>query len=470
MHRDLRDFLEILESRGELRKISGVDPVLELSALTVIIARQKKEHPALLFDEIKGYRKGFRIVTNLITTMARNKLAVGIDPELDIGDPVDFLVNMLSRYEPIPSKETSDGPVMENVMKGDDVDVTMFPAPLWHELDGGRYLGTGTLVILRDPEDGWVNMATYRIQLHDKKTLGISISPGHHGGIIRDKYWELGRSCPVVASFGHDPTLGVAADLPIPYGESELDYAGWMKGHPVEVIRGPITDLPIPKDSELVIEGEIPPLHVESRAEGPFGEFGGYYSVEERPQPVIRVKAVYYRENPIIDGRPPFRGIRHDGPLPFAEAILLLTLRRLGYRDVKKVRRMGPFLVVSMKKRYAGHARSVADLIMSGIGMRPPRYLVLVDEDIDPRNDEDVMWALSSRVDPAESVYLVKNRQGSLTDPRIPPSKKVVGDITSSSLIIDATRPWAWRERFPKASEFQPGVLEKFKEKWRDIL
>ncbi|MCS6770140.1 MAG: UbiD family decarboxylase [Candidatus Caldarchaeum sp.] len=468
-HQDLRDFMKILEERNELRVVENADPELEIGILTMMVGR-RKHHPSLLFDAIKGYRKGFRIITNLITTEARNRLAAGIEPELEVDNMVEFLAGLLKEYQPVKPTMVSDGPVMSSKMVGDRVDLGIFPSPLWHEFDGGRYIGTGTVVLMKDPENGFINLGTYRIQLHDKKTLGISISPGHHGGIIRDKYWERGLSCPVVISFGHDPTLGVAADLPASYGESELDYAGWLRGRPVEVIEGPLTGLPIPSTSELVVEGEIPPLQVESRVEGPFGEFGGYYSVEERPQPVVRVKAVYFREDPVIDGRPPYRGVRHDGPLPFNLAFLLKTLRDLGYHDVRKIGRVGAFLVVSLKVRYAGQVRQVADLVMSGIGMRPPKYLMMVDEDIDPDNFEDVMWAFQSRVDPEDSIHLVRNRWTSLTDPRVPPEKKAVWDITSSSLIIDATRPWGWRDKFPKPTEPSKNTLNKYYVKWKSFL
>jgi len=454
---------------NDLRIVENVDPNIEIGILTAIVGR-KKNHPALLFDKIKGYKDGFRIITNIITTEQRHMLAAGIDLGKKDVDMVEFLAMMMQNYKPIKPIDVSDGQVMSNIMKDDRINMNIFPSPLWHEFDGGRYIGTGTLIIMKDPDTEYVNVATYRVQLHDSKTLGISISPGHHGDIIRQKYWERGLSCPVVVSFGHDPTLGVAADLPVPFGESELDYAGWFKGRPVKIVRGPVTELPIPADSELVVEGEIPPLDVESRFEGPFGEFGGYYSFEERPQAVIKVKGVYFRDNPIIDGRPPYRGVRHDGPLPFNYAILLNTLRKLGHHDVVKIGKAGCFLVVSLKVRYAGQVRQVADLIMSGIGMRPPKYLVIVDDDIDPDNLNDVMWAIESRVDPEESIYFVKNRWTSLTDPRVPPAKRATGDLTSSSIIIDATRPWSWRDKFPKPTEPSSHLVQKYYVKWRDLI
>ena len=445
--------------------MNGADPQLEIGALTILSARQGKSNPALLFDQIKGHKKGFRILSNIVTSMRRSKLALGIEPDVDVGDPVEYLARMLGDFSPVLPKEVSDGPVFENVQKNDEVNIFEFPAPKWHLLDGGNYLGTADIVILKDPDTQKTNLGTYRLQVHDKKTLGIAINPGHHGGIIEEKYWERGLSCPVAVCLGHDPRLATAANMYIPWGASEYEYAGWLEKKPVEIVPVPITGLPIPANSEIAIEGEIPPPSVESAIEGPFGEFGGYYSVESKPQPVIKVKGVYYRNDPIVLGSPPFKGVSHNGLLPIPDAILLLELRRLGFPDVKKVGRAGPFLVVSMKTRYAGHSRRVADFIVSGVGMRPPKCILIVDDDIDITNKEEVFWAFQTRVDADESVYLVKNRWGAPTDPRIPPNKKESGDITASSLIFDATRPWAWRDRFPKTSDFPEDIMSEIAKK-----
>lgn len=466
MYDGLRGFIELLEKRKELLRINDADPDLEIGALTVLAGQMGENHPAVLFDRIKGYSEGYRILTNLITTKARSKIGAGIDPNTEMKDEVDYVVKMLDSYSPIHPREVSSGPVMENKEEGDGVNLLKFPAPKWHELDGGKYLGTGSLVFTRDPDEGWVNAGIYRLQLFDKNTVGVAVNPGHHGGIIAEKYWLRGKNCPVVISLGHDPRLLEGAHLGVPWGESELDYAGWFLKKPVDVIIGKYTGLPMPNNSEVILEGEIPPPSIESRMEGPFGEFGGYYSMEPKPQPVMKVKAVYYRNNPIIDGRPPFRGLSHDGMLPFTEAILMQSLRKIGLNDVKKVGRMGPFMVVSMTPRYPGHSRRVADFVMTGIATRPPKYVLVVDEDIDPSNQRDVLWALSSRVDAAESVYLVKNRWGSPTDPRIPPEKKKVGDITASSLIFDATMPITWKDEFPKPTAFSKSVLDAYREKW----
>ena len=135
-----------------------------------------------------------------------------------------------------------------------------------------------TRFINRDPETGYVNMGTYRMQVHDKNLLGIWQSPGQQGRLIAERYWKQGKSCPVVATFGGDPLLFFLSYTKFPFGVSELDRAGGMLGRPLEVIKGPLTGLPIPAHAEVVIEGEMPPPEVETHLEGPFGEWPGYYT------------------------------------------------------------------------------------------------------------------------------------------------------------------------------------------------
>ena len=171
--------------------------------------------------------------------------------DVHVGVPVDYLAHMLSGFAPIHPREVSDGPVFENAQKKDEIDILEFPAPKWHLLDGGNYLGTADIVVMKCPDTQKINLGTYRLQVHDPKTLGIAINPGHHGGIIEEKYWERGLSCPVAVSLGHDPRLATAASMYILWGASEYEYAGWLEKKPVEIVLGPVTGLPIPQMLKL---------------------------------------------------------------------------------------------------------------------------------------------------------------------------------------------------------------------------
>jgi len=214
---DLRDWIALMESAGELRKVQGADSDVELGVI-VDQYQRRMELPALLFDEIKGYPKGFRVLANTLTSTRRIALTLRLPAESSKMELVQSWRQYAKQYPRIPPRWVSDGPVNENIQKGNDVDLTIFPAPKWHEDDGNRYIGTGCLVIQKDPDTDWVNVGVYRVAVHDEKTAGLYISPGKHGRLIMEKYWARGQDCPVVVSVGQDPTLFFVAGLEIPYG------------------------------------------------------------------------------------------------------------------------------------------------------------------------------------------------------------------------------------------------------------
>ena len=198
---------------------------------------------------------------------------------------------------------------MQNQKTGDEVDLTIFPTPLWHELDGGVYIGTGCVQIHKDPDTGWVNVGAYRVQRHSKNTLGNYISPGHHGNIIRQKYWDKDQPCPVVMVFGGHPLFLLLGGSEVPTGTDEYTWIGAIARQRVPVIHGPVTGLPIPADAEIAVEGFV--TKGDKQDEGPFGEFTGYYASGKNPEPLVHVKALYYRDDPILLGSPPCRPV-HD--------------------------------------------------------------------------------------------------------------------------------------------------------------
>ena len=206
----------------------------------------------------------------------------------------------MADYKPIPPKPAAAGPITEHTLQGKDVDLFMFPAPKLHKDDGGKYIGTQDAVITQDPEGRWVNLGTARVQVQESALASIYISPGKQTRLIAEQYWVKHQPCPVAVVCGIDPVLFAAASLGLPWGVSEYDFAGHIRGEAVPVIRGQHTGLPIPADGEIVLEGEMPSPEVDSRPEGPFGEWTGYYASGTRPAPVIHVKRIYYRSDRII--------------------------------------------------------------------------------------------------------------------------------------------------------------------------
>ena len=232
----------------------------------------------LLFDNIKGFPRGYRVSSNTMSGIRRMALGLGLDPNLPNVDLVKAWKEKLKTFKPLAPKKVKTGPVLENVFSGKDVDLLKFPAPKWHEGDGGHYIGTGCCVFLRDPDEDWVNMGVYRVTVHNATTLGIFINHIQHGRQILQKYWSRQQNCPVVVSFGQAPSLYLAAAQREPWGVRELSVAGWLAGSPVEIISGEVTGFRYLRTRRSSSKARFPPMDRESLPEGPFGERTGYYA------------------------------------------------------------------------------------------------------------------------------------------------------------------------------------------------
>jgi UbiD family decarboxylase len=468
---DLRTWLDEVDKFGQLMTVENVDWDLELSTLTEIINERSKIRPAIVFDKIKGYPPGFRIAVNALSSVNRLALTMGMKPDLSEFDFVQEWRQQVKKIQPIEPRKVKSAPLFENIQNGADIDLLKFPVPRWHELDGGRYIGTDDLVVTRDPEEGWVNVGTYRIMVHGRDHMGLHMSPGKHGRVHRDKHHADGKPLPIAVSFGHHPINFLVASTDVPNRVNEYAYAGGITGQPLDVVDGPLTGLPIPADSEIVIEGEVLPN--DFMPEGPFGEWTGYYASNQPAVPVIRVKAVYHRNDPIMCGFPLLKPSSGDN-LHFSlmrSALIWNALDEAGVPDVQAVWSHpsgGRFMtVLAIKQRYPGHARQAA-MIASQCrsGAYLGRYVIVVDEDIDITNSEEVIWAISSRSDPVESIEILRRCWSGPLDPRIPVSDKGF----SSRAIIDATRPYEWRDKFPKSSGASRELKEKVANHWRGFL
>jgi 4-hydroxy-3-polyprenylbenzoate decarboxylase len=470
MYKDLREFIELVDNLGALRRVEGADPRFEIGAITEVAAG-RPEGPAVLFDAIPGFPRGYRIFTNATTSPRRAALALGIDPSLR---PLDSLKVWMERRRTLKSRAPAtveDAAFLQNSMTGAAVDLARFPAPLWHRLDGGPFIGTGSIVIVRDPDGGWINASIYRVQVHGRDEVTVQFDhAGRHGAIIARKYWDRGQSCPLAVVNGEDPALFIAGFEYLPSGQSEYDFAGAIKGAPIEVHPGPQTGLPIPAHAEIVIEGHLLPMSETSLPEGPFGEFTGYYASQKRPAPVMKVTAIHHRHDPILLGSPPMQPPRFHFGLPLRAATIWQNLDAAGVTDVAGVWQHVSQLmtVVALKQRYAGHAKRAA--LIAAAHSYMARLVVVVDEDTDPSNLNDVMWAVATRCEPSEQIDIVKNAWSSALDPRIAPEDKLAGITSHSKLIIDACRPFSWLDRFPPTSALSLAEARAIEDKWAHLL
>ncbi|MFC1869766.1 UbiD family decarboxylase [Chloroflexota bacterium] len=478
MFNDLREFIDKAEELGELKLIEGADWESEIGVLTDIIAAQPNP-PLLLFDKITGHQAGYRVASNLFTSTRRTALGLGLPLEAERMELVRAMRKKIEAgIELLPPVVVETGPVKENIDTGDQIDLLKFPTPKWHEKDGGRYIGTGDICITRDPEEGWVNFGTYRVQVQDKTTLTVYIAPSNQGNMIRKKYWDKGLNCPIAICCGQDPALFAAAAWErVPWGVSEYDFAGGLRGAPVKVTRGVSTDLPIPAAAEIVIEGEMVPPEIEARPEGPFGEWWGYYGGGQRPMPACRVKSVLYRNNPIIQGNPPsfLPSVWTLGRHIQKAASLWAELDRHipGVKGVWMMEdaSMHAMPVISIQQQYGGHAKQAA-LIAAGCSAtgRSARMVVVVDDDIDPSNLSEVTWALTTRVDPETSIDIIRDCWNSPIDPMLSPENKRLKQETMSRALITACKPYWWIDKFAPSIKTSPELLQKVTEKWAHIL
>ena len=471
---DLRAFLAAVAEGGEVKHVAGAHWDRELGAVTEVLYREKVDKsPLLLFDEVPGYGRGMRCLYGMLGSPLRLALGLGIDPA-ESGDRrtmLDTYRRRIKRQEPIPPRIVDDGPVLENVDSGGDVDLLKFPVPIHHEHDGGRYIGTACGVVTRDPDSGRINIGTYRVQVNGPDIATSYISNGKQGRIHRDKYLEAGKPCPMAIIVGIDPATYIAARYTLSDQVPELDWAGGLVGRPIDCIEGALTGLPFPAHSEIVLEGEV--LPDETAPEGPFGEWTGYYAGGAREEPVIRIKRVYYRNDPILtcaaSQKPPHSHLFERCFI--RSAGLLDSLEGAGIPDVKGVwvHQAGAgrtFVVVAIKQRYFGHANQ-AGLVASQVNPTGyvGRYVVVVDDDIDPTDMHDVIWAMGTRTDPKTDFTILDRNWSSRLDTMVTDEK-----LYNSRVVIDACIPYERLETFPRVAQTSPELAAEVRARFPDVF
>lgn len=467
----LRAWLKQVDALGELRVVERVDWQETIGRISEML-HHTDDSPAVIFDKIPDYQPGNRVLVNSLTARKRLAVSLGLDPEIGTFELVDAWERLVAEVEPEPMPKVESGPVTENVQEGDAIDLLSFPTPLWHPEDGGRYIGTGCAVITRDPDDGWVNYGTYRVMIHDEKRAGLYMSPSKDGMAHRNKYFERGEPMPVVVLAGLAPLHFMAAGIEIPRGVNELEWVGGVIGAPVEMVEGSHTGLPIPAHAEIAIEGFLHPD--DTMEEGPFGEWTGYYASASRQEPVLDVRAIYHRDHPIILGcppeKPPYEAQRFQQYLRSGN--LQRQLRGAGIPNVKAawthaVGGCRLFNIVAIEQSHAGHARQTLHAAASvGQAGYLGRIVIVVDDDIDITDLDEVIWAVCTRMDPTRDVDIVERMLTGVLDPAIEPGKKV----HNSRLLIDATRPWEWKDEFPPPIGPTPEIKHDTREKWSWLL
>ena len=404
MSQDLRSYLDLVESKDELVRISHpVDPVHEVSALVAKLARERRRRPVLLLENVKG--SALPVVTNLHASRRRMALAMNAEPrELQRA----FLKAM---ERPVAPVVVDTGPVKEVVQTGGDVDLLALPQIVHHAADAGPYI-TAAISFARDPEDGTWNCAYNRLMIMGRDRTSIHITASKHLWEFYQKAEARGEALPVAFAVGVHPAIGLGALAIGSIDEDERAIMGGILGEPLELVRCETSDLLVPAHAEMILEGEI--LPGERTPEGPFSEFTGY-SLGQRQREVVRYNAVTMREGALF----------HDIAVAQVDHLLLSTIPMEAnlYRAVRAivpsvtaVRVPAPYsCYASIEQRVAGQAKN-AILAVLGADMYIKR-VVVVDHDVNIFDDREVAWALGTRCQADRDITVISNTRGSDLDP-----------------------------------------------------
>jgi 4-hydroxy-3-polyprenylbenzoate decarboxylase len=467
----MREFLDRLHERGDLVRIQEeVDWNVEAGA----IMRRANEigAPAQLFEKLKGYPKGYRLLGGGLSTFSRLAVAMGLAPDSEYSFLVDEFVRRSAH--PIKPMVVGSGPCKENVMIGDEVDLFKFPVPFLHPQDGGRFLGTLNVGVCKDPDSDWVNWGTYRAMVHDRRTTGIYLGPLNHGGILLRKHSERNLPMDYAIFMGSAPVTYLVATSGIPYGVNEVDIVGGFRGEPVPLVKCETSDLMVPADAEIVIEGVVQPG--EKRAEGPFGEYPGYVVSGVLERPVFRVKAVTHRNDPILTatclGVPTDEGHVLCGVAYAAEFKIALQRQGVPFKQIYIPPEAGLHtVVVSTKPPHHGVPFLIASTIWNDRNGRYVPKVIVVEDDVDPSNLAQVFHALSTKCQPIQGITRLEGVLNCPLTPYLPPKTRDVG-IGGGYLLLDCTYPVQWKEEDkPKlisfAAAYPQEVQRRVLENWK---
>jgi len=332
------------------------------------------------------------------------------------------------------------GPVKENILTGDDIDLYKIPVPYWNPLDGGRYIGTYHGCVTKDPKTGIQNVGAYRMELLDKKSIVIGFLPFTDIGKHFAQHVKMGKDLPMAMVIGADETVNIVAGMKVNSSISEFDVASSLRGESIELVKCETVDLEVPANAEIVIEGYI---RIDKTAiEGPFGEYPGYHGGGLRVKPVFEVTAICHRNDPILRGlvlgKPP---TEHHVVMDIVmSGETMARFQTAGPDGVLEVNfppaaNSLSLAIIKMKPRYIGHSKNVGRSLVA-LGSKSVKYVILVDDDIDIFNLGEVLWAVVTRTQGGRDIEVLPFCPMSRSDPSIPSDR---GEYTDK-VIIDATK------------------------------
>ncbi|MGB2693271.1 MAG: UbiD family decarboxylase [Thermodesulfobacteriota bacterium] len=472
--KDLREYLKVLNNLNELQEIDvEVDWNLEIGA--IIRRAYDLRAPAPLFNNIKDIEKGFRVLGGSAGLSAKSGLkfariaaSLGFDPHTSPHEIVSTIADAVSK-EGIPPKVVDSGACHENILTGDDVSLFRFPAPYIHHGDGGRYINTWGTVIVDTPDKSWTNWSINRIMLLDKNRMTGLIPHQQHLGIINKMWADKGEPTPFALALGAPPAVPFFSGMPIPENQSEVDVMGALYGEGVKVVKCKTVDLSVPANTEIVIEGTI--SNVETAEEGPMGEFAGYMGDHDTPQPIYNVSAITFRNEPILPVV--FAGVPVEDTQTCCgtmySAAILHELRKNNFPANScflLFESAVHLLVVTVnricKSKAEAHelTHKAKEIIFnSKPGVDIPKVM-LVDDDVDPSDSDQVMWAFSTRCHPQRDAHYFDHQKTLPLLHYLKAAEKK--DMSSTKVIFNALLPGFDRSEI---SGFEYNVPEELQQK-----
>ena len=476
--KDLREWISRVESMGELVRVKQpVDCNEEMSAIAYLVAKQSPS-PAILFERTKSYETspiGATLLWNILgPSLRRIALTLEESPDTLTVELIRRVKEKLKQRKPPREVARNQASFYENSRTGNEVDLLELPIPKHWPLDGGHYAGTADAVITRDPDSGYLNVGTYRMMLQGKNQVGLYLSPGKDARLHIPRAWQKNQPIQVAAAWGIDPLFMVIGSQTFPKNVSEYEFAGGIKGRPIPVVRGMTTDLLLPASAEFVVEGVIRPNSV--KKEGPFGEFPGYYGRPEAGCPLVEVTAVHYRSSPILTNAlmADYPSNEQSGFFSIIRSARIWDdLEKLGIPGIQGVyshpAAAGGFgmTVLSLEQRYAGHAaQALALAAQVPGGAYYTKWIIAVDEDVDPTDINQVIWAMSSRCNPVDDIDLLRNTWSTWLDPtQNPPEKRPYG----SKALINACKEHRYLPVFSKRTTLRREIYDQVASRWREL-
>ncbi len=463
-YKDLREFIELLEKKNLLRRIK-TEISAELEITEILDRTVKKNGPALLFENVKGYK--MPVFANAFGTMERMCLALGVNNLDEIGGRIHKLLQLeapsgiweglkmipqVAELKSFAPKYVNSGPCKEVILK-EGFSLDDFPVLKCWPGDGGRFI-TLPLVFTRNPVSGKQNAGMYRMQVYDGRTTGMHWHIHKHGA--RD-YADAGGKMEVAVAIGTDPAVVYSATAPLPDNIDEMMFAGFLRKKNVELVKCETVDLYVPAHAEIILEGYVDSK--ERRIEGPFGDHTGYYSLADE-FPVFHITCITHRKNPVyhatVVGIPPME----DAYLGKATERIFLPLVKAQLPEIVDINLpveavFHNLCIVSIKKRYPGHARKVMFALWGMGQMMFAKTVIVLDDDVNVQDLREVLWATTTRMDPARDVIIIDKTPTDTLDHASPLPN------LGSKMGIDATRKGrdeGFSREWPDALKMDKGV------------